>query len=130
MRVIKSNDTEDKEQAKGAFIDTVINDLEAKKAHPELDGVRHQQKVLKIASEAERLTAFTSKDKRYENSRKASTQSGGRAYTIVKFEFKSRNFTQADAQALESGLQSLGEKHVEVTYAQGKPRAIIHVGLD
>lgn len=130
LRVINSNDTDDQDQARGAYVDAVIKSLEATQKHPALEETRHQKKVFNISSAAKIFTKHTAKDQSWENHRVASPKFGNRAYTVVKLQFKSRSFRQQDAKDLEQHVATLGYNHVEFTYTIGKPRIIIRIGLD
>ena len=132
FRTVKSNDADENEAKQGAAIDAYIRSLEAAAEHPDLNGIKHQQKILKIASAVKAYLNYNEAlgDKLWETHRKATAHSGNRAYTNLKIQLKSRSLTQADARSLTTHLEQNNMDVVQISIPAGKPRLNIHIGLD
>ncbi len=131
-RSIKVNDTDDKEQARGAFIDALIKSRSALEAHPELGAPQHTQDVTEVFQEALSFTGFdkTRGDKFWIAHVKGSNKSkNNEPYSKVKLQFKA-SFTPADADKLEQHLKTTLSKSIrldQVTHSTGHPRVNVHI---
>ena len=138
VRVISTNDTENKQQGYTAFNDSFEKSSEAGRLYPALDNVNRIKKIHEIANLVMTYTKTKSSmcgpgefslpapDRVYWSHRAPLEKS---PYTQIKFQFKTRSFTPNDADNLAKFLEGQGFDNLDLTSVKGKPRVIIHVPL-
>ncbi len=132
VKVLKTNDTEDKEQGRVAFVDAIINSATALKANPALGGSSHLQDVNDVLGEAKGFTKFDKAKGDDDYIDHNNNNKGNKVpHTKVTLRFKSRSFNPTDAGTLEAHLL---KTFPNITFGDfkkpdGKTRILIHVNL-
>lgn len=132
---LHGKDTDDKEQAFGAYLDAYMSSLEAIRDYPAFEGQQHLDDVKDFKAEISGFTKFveiTTKrhSNLYENKRlKVEGEINGPA-TALKYIFNGqRNFTQNDATLLETHLRSVLTIKFNVLFHGTKPHCVVHIEL-
>ena len=132
---LHGKETDDKEQAYGAYVNATIGNLEAIRDFPTFELQQHIDDVKDFKAEIAGFTGFQEKNTRqssnlYENKR---SQVGGEINgpaTALKYIFNQRNFTQTDASALEIHLRIVMPTiKFNVLFHGTKPHCVIHIKL-
>lgn len=141
VMTLTGKDTEDNEQAYGAFRDAELRSLEAIHKYPALKLQPHLDNVKDVKSEVIGVVNFRIQNQGFRGNSKSSNfyenqreSLGGEIAgpgTALKFRCQGqRNFTQSNAQTLQIHLKSvLSTLKINVLFSQRKPEFVVHVGL-
>ena len=130
-----TRDATDKEQARGFFLESLINKKEMEIEFSDLTTSFHINNVQDVKTEVIAFTKFVGgqgKNKNFweDHRRKVNGDIQGLA-TALTFRFdRQRNFTHKDVVSLESHLKTtFPNLKINVVHIQNKPRCIVHIGV-
>ncbi len=136
IMALNGKETDDRDQAWGAYANATISSLEAKQAFPAFEQYQHLSDVQDVEAEVAGFTGFQNQNTNrstnlYQNQRiKVGGEINGPA-TALKYMFNGqRNFTKKDCGALEAHLKLiLPNLKFNVCFHGSKPHCVVHIGL-